>query len=210
MTPNESSRRGFLGRAFTFAGAAAFAPLALHPAKVPSEAWLAGLTGKHRQFFDCGHLLGGHALGRAANFLDVYGSAYGLTDRDIDIVFGMHGEAIPVALSDAAWSTYKLGEHFNITDPTTKAPATQNVFATGGRGWPDANTVEHLQKRGVRFLACHQSLRALATQLAGSGSKDEVLEHLRSLLLPGVYEVPAMIVATNRAQEAGLTYVVGA
>ena len=53
-----------------------------------------------------------------------------------------------------------------------------------------------------------RSIRRLSGDLAGpNGSADEVRTELLGNLLPGVTAVPAAIVATNRAQEAGLTYV---
>jgi len=38
-----------------------------------------------------------------------------------------HG-AFPIALNDAMWQKYKIGESLEINDPETKAPAVKNPF----------------------------------------------------------------------------------
>jgi intracellular sulfur oxidation DsrE/DsrF family protein len=85
----------------------------------------------------------------------------------------------------------------------TTAPAIRNLYGEGL-----AFSVDRLQKRGVRFIACARSIRRLSAELArDSGPVDAVRAELMANLLPGVTVVPAMVVAGNRAQEAGLTYV---
>jgi intracellular sulfur oxidation DsrE/DsrF family protein len=170
-------------------------------APAPDEAWLQGLTGKHRQYFDVG-LLDIRALSRVANFMDVYGEAYETKDRDVNVVFGAHGAATAMMLNDAMWDRYELGRRNTINDAGSRAPARRNMFATGGM------SVARLQERGVRFIVCMRSIRRLSGELAGQGgSAEQVRGELLANVLPGVTPVPAAIVATNRAQEAGLTYV---
>ena len=201
-------RRGFLGTAITAAagllavsgitGASASVP------EAPDEAWLEGLTGKHRQYFDVA-AAGPTGFARVANFLDVYGEAYALKDSDLNAVFGAHGSATSMLLNDAMWSRFELGRRIAVDDPATRAPARRNPFAAG------ALSVARLQERGVRFIVCMRSIRRLSGELAGAGAPGATAEQVRGQLLgnllPGVTAVPAAIVATNRAQEAGLTYV---
>ena len=52
----------------------------------------------------------GAPLLRAASFLNAYGAAYGLKDSDVNVIFGCHGSGLALALDDATWSRYKLGE----------------------------------------------------------------------------------------------------
>ncbi|MBI1804746.1 MAG: hypothetical protein HY033_00625 [Ignavibacteriae bacterium] len=70
-------------------------------------------------------------------------------------------------------------------------------------------SIEALQKRGVRFIGCNRSLRSMAKDLAKNlnGNEDLIRDELLANILPGIIIVPAMIVAANRAQEAGMTYV---
>lgn len=206
MSDHATPRRSFLGRAVASLAAVAALPSvgrAVAPTLEgpPDEAWLEGLKGKHRQYFDVA-VADSRALARVSNFLDVYAEAYGTKDADVNVVFGAHGGATALMLNDAMWARYELGRRSNMEDPGTRAPATRNLVATGGL------SVARLQERGVRFIVCMRSIRRLSGELAGpNGSAEQVRTELLANLLPGVTAVPAAIVATNRAQEAGLTYV---
>jgi len=198
-----TARRGFVRRC-----GAALAALAVWPRQssaseiAPDEAWLQGLTGKHRQLFDVAVSKDGRSLGRLSNFLDAYGEAYGLKDADLNAIFGMHGSAVPMALNDAMWAKYELGIRYSEMDPRTGAPAVGNPWGKGG-----PTSVARLQERGVRFIVCMRSVRRLSGELAGAaGNAESVRVELMGNLLPGVTPVPAMIVAVNRAHEAGLSY----
>jgi intracellular sulfur oxidation DsrE/DsrF family protein len=201
-------RRGFLGSAL--AGALAILPARalLAQPRSPDETWLRGLTGKHKQFFDVGTLQDGGPLRRVHNFLATYASAYGVAESDVNAVFGAHGSAIGFVLNDEAWSTLGLGAVYRVTDPRTKAPAVRNIFAQldgSIAGLPVDAGIVRLQQRGVRVLACNNTLTALATRLGGTEAP-KVLDQLTRAILPGVTIVPAMLIAGNRAQESGLTY----
>jgi intracellular sulfur oxidation DsrE/DsrF family protein len=196
-------RRGFVRSAG--AALAALAVLPAEPAEgqaAPDEAWLQGLTGKHKQIFDVGVSRDGRPLGRVMNFLDAYREAYGLPDADLNAIFGVHGGGMPIVLNDAIWAKYELGRRNSEIDPRTRAPAVRNPWAIDG-----PFSVARLQDRGVRFIVCQRSIRRLSGELAGSGGNAEAVRlELTANLLRGVTPVPAMIVAVNRAQESGLTY----
>ncbi len=208
-----TERRGFLGTmtlgVLGLAGAPRLARAGELSSVVP-EPWLEGLTGRHKQYLDVSAHNKGAPLGRTANFLNAYDQAYGLKDSDVNVVFGAHGTALPIVLTDEIWSKYKIGAHYSIDDPQTKAPAVRNFFSGVGNGgsWYDPS-VSQLQKRGVRFIACMQSIARLSRELAARDGQDAapINQALLGGLLPGVIAVPAAIVATNRAQESGLTYI---
>lgn len=198
-------RRGFLGRLLGSMAGLAVAPTMLGAqSQASSEAWLQGLNGKHKQILDVSSSRGGTPLVRTANYLDVYAEAYGLKDADVNAIVGIHSGALAMGLNDAMWAKYELGKRVNEMDPRTQAPATRNPFASGS-----PTSIARLQERGVRFIACGRAIRRLSGELAtAAGSPpDQVRAELQANLLPGVMEVPALIVAVNRAQEAGLTYV---
>ena len=133
-----------------------------------------------------------------------------LHDRDLSAVFGAHGPGLPFVFNDAIWAKYRLGERTQAKDPATQAPATRNPFRTTivGRLCTDSG-METLQGRGVRFWGCNKSLRSWSFDLAdaGFGDSQTIAADLTAGLLPGVFLVPAMIIATNRAQEEGFSYV---
>jgi intracellular sulfur oxidation DsrE/DsrF family protein len=176
----------------------------------PNEPWLEGLTGKHKQYFDVAAHGKGAVLQRVANFLDAYNQAYGLADAEVNVVFGAHGTAIPLVLNDAVWARYKLGAHFSIDDSATKTPSERNLFSGVANGAGSFRpSIAALQKRGVRFLACMQAIARLSREIGARDGQDPepINKVLLASLLPGVTTVPAAIVAVNRAQESGLTYV---
>ncbi len=210
-----SPRRGFLRTLSLGLGAIVAAPKLLsatpanHGDGSASELWLKGLSGEHKQFFDVAVHGSGNPLLRAATFLNAYGNAYGLADSDVNVIFGAHGTGLALVLDDKTWSQYMLGAHYGVQDPATKAPAVRNIYSGVG----SASSIEHsladLQKRGVRFLGCMQTVARLSHALAARTGEPQsaVSAALLAGFLPGVTAVPAMIVAVNRAQESGLTYV---
>ena len=206
-------RRGFLGEMslgmLAVAGGTGMSRLLANPA-AENEPWLQGLAGRHKQYFDVSAHLQGAPLGRTANFFNAYVDAYSLKDSDVNVVFGAHGTAIPMVFNDALWSKYALGAKYSIDELGTRNPAVRNIFAGAGTGnaWYDPS-IAALQKRGVRFLACLQAIARVSKELASRAGVDAgaIKQELIAGLLPGVTPVPAAIVAVNRAQEAGMTYV---
>ena len=212
----KAPRRGFLGKLSLGMFGLVVAPRALYAltqgserAREVDEPWLQNLVGRHKQFFDVAALNAGAPLTRAGNFLDVYRESYGFSDSDLSVVFGAHGSALALVLNDDVWSRYGFGSRYALEDPATKRPAARNIFSGGSTGSPFEPSVTTLQKRGVRFIACRRAIGRLSRELASAtgASAEQVRDELLAGLLPGVLPVPAMIVAANRAQEGGLTYV---
>jgi intracellular sulfur oxidation DsrE/DsrF family protein len=209
-TDSRHPRRRFLGRA-----AAAIAAMTGIPgiaradglADVVSDdsqhdAWMKTLKGKHRQLF---HAIdfNDRAMLMASNFLTAYENEFGAKPGEANAVIGVHGGALNIGFNDAAWAKYGFGKSNNVTDPTTKEIAVRNIYARGGE-----LAVETLQKRGVLFLMCNTALRLRSRALAAERGEtyDVVYNDLVASRLPGVVLVPAMVVAINRAQEKGITY----
>lgn len=166
------------------------------------DAWMKSLKGKHRQFFHA-MTMSEDPLRMASNFLEAYREAFAARDGEVNAVIGMHGSALYLGFNDDLWKKYEFGKAANINDPATAAPAVRNIF---GRGAP--LTVEALQARGVLFLACNTALRkrAHAMSEALGVPYDALYAELSEGRIPGVILVPAMVVAVNRAQEAGFSY----
>jgi intracellular sulfur oxidation DsrE/DsrF family protein len=176
-----------------------------------NEAWLDKITGKHKQFFDAVEPNEGFALVFAWGWLNLNKETYGLTDKDLTAVVGLRHFAMPLALSDATWQKYKIGEAFKITDPATKAPATRNPFLHPD-GVPFAGAeLPTLAGRGVIFTACNVALTKISEKLAGNAGVTPAAAHDEwvAALQPGVTLVPIGVLAVNRAQEKGCTYCYG-
>jgi intracellular sulfur oxidation DsrE/DsrF family protein len=210
------ARRGFLGRLTLAAAALATRrPRAAdaQPRPVPAdEGWLRALTAKHRIVFDIPSHNNGRALAQAANFLDTYERDYATPPGDVNLVLGFHGTALPLVLADPLWARYRLGEQYAITDPAAQAPSTRNVFtaANVGAGAPvtAAQTVEALQRRAVRVLACNNTLINMSRRLAaaGLGADATIRQDLAGGLLPNVVLVPDLYIAMSHMQERGIAY----
>lgn len=212
-----SPRRGFLARLAAGIAAMSGPSVLLSPreahAAPPDEAWLRRLTGKHKTTFDVETHKNGNALVQAKNFLDAWRTEYRVEPPAVNLVLAVRGTGMPIVLSDAVWAKYKLGEQYGITDPHTKAPAIRNVFTAASTQPPGAvaadQTVEALQKRGVLFLVCNNTIAGATRKLvaAGLGTTEQVRSTLAAGILPGVITVPAMVVAFTQMQERGVAYV---
>jgi len=61
---------------------------------------------------------------------------------------------------------------------------------------------------GTEFILCANALGiwCLELEARGKGKAQDIDKDLRSNLLPGVTIVPAMVIAIEKAQEAGIKY----
>jgi intracellular sulfur oxidation DsrE/DsrF family protein len=68
--------------------------------------------------------------------------------------------------------------------------------------------IENLQKMGTKFIMCNNALGlwVLELEARGKGTAAAIDAELRANLLPGVTIVPAMVIAIEKAQEAGMAY----
>jgi len=146
----------------------------------------------------------------AANYLNTYPKAYSIEPRDVNAIIAAHGNMMGMAISNAIWEKYRLGEMANFKDPRTEAPATRNIYLGEGEGelMGPGFSVTSLAKRGVVFLVCNTALAQASRVLASRTHQTQADVHreLTEGLVPGAVLVPAMIVALNRAQERGCTY----
>jgi intracellular sulfur oxidation DsrE/DsrF family protein len=197
-------RRGFLGRTAAalmglgatprFLGAA---PGIAAPQGDP-DAWLRRLTAQHRILFDMPEFGAGIPALHILNYLNTSNAAYATRDTDINVVGTFHGSTTMLAANDA-------------TNDPAGTPWTRNPWRTVvhalGREFPAAS-IEALQRRGVLFIVCSNALDLYSGIIAGARSLEAaaVNSDIRANLLPGVVVVPAMVVAVERAQKAGLAY----
>src|SRR5262249_20286374 len=105
-----------------------------------------------------------------------------------------------------------LSDHANFVDPKTKEPPTVNVHVTAGNASGAPGRLDALIKRGVHLAVCPIATRNIAGIIArGTGAtQDAIFSELGANLLNNAHLVPAGIVAVNRAQERGYTFVYAA
>ena len=164
------------------------------------------------------------------NYLNTYPAAYKTTPGQVGAVgtfYGIGNQAsISLAFNDAMWAKYSLGDYTALKDATGK-PYARNVFYRPTKndlhilmqamgtptipGFADAMPglgIESLQKMGTKFLLCANAFDGwcLELEVRGKGKAPEIQKELRGNLLSGVTIVPAMVIAIEKAQAAGIKY----
>ncbi|MEZ5293182.1 MAG: hypothetical protein R2745_19025 [Vicinamibacterales bacterium] len=227
-----TDRRQFLGQ---MAGAATVAGLSL-PASPAAAAvssdtdWIAGVKGTHRALFDFPQHKNGFPLLHILNYLNTYAQAFKTAPGTVGAVGTFYSagaqSSIPLGFDDAVWAKYELGAYMGLKDAAGK-PYTRNVFlrptaadthllyqALGTPAIPmlegamPALGIESLQRMGTTFIMCNNALGLWTMELEarGKGTAADIDRDLRAHLVRGVTIVPAMVIAIDQAQKAGLTY----
>jgi len=233
MQSSTIDRRGFVGHLM---GAAAGAGLIMTGSRAGAaerkgaDDWLAEVKGSHRCLFDFPQHKNGFPLLHILNYINTYGTAYKVEPAQVGAVGTFYGvgtqASIPLAFNDAIWAKYGLGAYTGLKDSDGKV-YTRNVF---NRPTPNdlhllmqavdtpmipaladaipALGIESLQKMGAKFILCANALGiwCLELEARGKGTAAEIEQELRANVLPGVTIVPAMVIAIEKAQEAGIRY----
>ena len=229
-----TGRRRFLGGMFG-AAAAAGLPIAAATrvaAAEPSEhdAWIKEVKGEHRCLFDFPRHNNGMPQLHILNYINTYNTAYKTTPGQVGAVGTFYSvgtqSSIPLAFNDSIWAKYQLGAYLNLKD-AAGTPYTRNVFnqptpkdlhlLLKAADLPTLNQIadvvpaigiESLQKMGTKFLLCNNALGLWCMELEarGKGKAADIDQELRANLLPGVTIVPAMVIAIQQAQAAGISY----
>ena len=72
---------------------------------------------------------------------------------------------------------------------------------------PSDTSITALQARGAVFILCNNAFNLWMGLLGGGGEKSAAMrKEFEANMLPGVFLVPAMVVAVNQAQMHGCTY----
>jgi intracellular sulfur oxidation DsrE/DsrF family protein len=122
-----------------------------------------------------------------------------------------HGASVLLALDDAMWAKYPLGEHLQPAGAAAKPG--EKIARTNENA---ATIAKLVGTYGASFFVCNNALSGIAASfvqtLAPAGTTptraqvialhDEFAAHF----LPGVTLVPAGVAAINAAQEARFTY----
>lgn len=233
MIPSATSpRRRFLSRAF---GSAALASLPFVVRRAAAQTsgpddWMNEVKGAHRCLFDFPQHKNLAPQLHILNYLNTYATAYKLPAGQAGAVGTFYSlgpqSSIPLAFNDAMWAKYGIGEYLGLKDAAGK-PYVRNVFNRPtkddahllmqamqtppipalGEGL-SAMGIENLQKMGTKFLLCANALGGWCLELEarGKGKAAEIQKELTANMLPGVAMVPAMVIAIEKAQAAGIRY----
>ena len=196
------------------------------PLPEAQDDWLDKIPGKHRFVFDATTADGmGRAVGFASNYFQANEQAYGLTNSDLAVVIVMRHRATAFGFTNAVWSKYgkQLTDEAEFSDPKAGEPfrnrmdhlfdrvftrvSLGNIFIDGGSD--SEKQMSDLIRRGVRFALCEMSALSVCGVIARAtgGNTQALYKEFESNLIPNARIVPAGIVAVNRAQEHGYSYV---
>jgi intracellular sulfur oxidation DsrE/DsrF family protein len=192
--------------------------------------WIKEVKGTHRCLFDFPQHKNGFPLLHILNYLNTYSSAFKAGAGEVGAVGTFYAvgtqASIPLAFNDAIWAKYQLGTYAGLKD-ASGTPYTRNVFnrptandlhlllkavdtpmIPALAGAMPAIGIESLQKMGTKFILCANALGiwCLELEARGKGKAQDIEQDLRANVLPGVTIVPAMVVAIDQAQEAGIKY----
>ena len=226
-------RRGFLGRVVGAAAAAGVSIVGggtLAAQQSGPDDWIKEVKGTHRCLFDFPQHKNGMPLLHILNYLNTYSAAYKVGPGQAGAVgtfYGMGTQAsIPFAFNDAMWAKYQLGDYTALKDGAGKT-YTRNVFYRPTKddvhllmqalqspaipAFADMMPglgIESLQKVGTKFLLCANAFGGWCMELEarGKGKAPDIQKELGANLLPGVTIVPAMVIAIEQAQAAGIKY----
>jgi hypothetical protein len=213
-------RRVFLGQLGAVAASLSVDPDELRATSARNSgewdtSWLDRLaSAQHRVVFNTSEVSDGNVLSYATSFLNDFHTVHGTSDQQTRPVIVFRRLGTPMAMNDAMWERYAIGEDQKIKDPTTKAPATRNVYwkpREGATGWESEYALEPLQRRGLISLVCNVALGNWASGMAQKYQRDpEVVKaEWRANLIPGAILVPSGIYALIRAQNAGCAFMPG-
>jgi intracellular sulfur oxidation DsrE/DsrF family protein len=229
----KTHRRSFLGRMFGAAAAAGLSMAGTAGAAAQESGpddWIKEVKGEHRCLFDFPQHKNGMPLLHILNYLNTYSAAYKTGPGQVGAVGTFYSvgtqSSISLAFNDTIWAKYGLGVYTGLKDADGK-PYTRNVFnrpttkdlhlvmqAIDSPMIPaladavPALGIENLQKMGAKFVLCANALGiwCLELEARGKGKAQDIDKELRANLLPGVTIVPAMVIAIDKAQEAGIKY----
>jgi hypothetical protein len=174
------------------------------PARHAQDDWLDQIPGKHRCIFDTTTPEGANSAGLFANnYYTANLNTYSVQNADLAVVVVLRHSSTPFAYNDAIWAKYGVPisqQMGNFVDPRSKQTPVTNIYK---------NSLEGLIRRGAHLAVCQMATRNYAGVIgrATGGSTDAIYEELVANLLGNAHMVPAGIVALNRAQEKGYTFV---
>jgi len=229
---NKMSRRSFVSTAAT--GVAALAAMGTVNSaegqlvytksdwKVSEFNRLAQNPARVKQLFDVTQIAESKFLNDIKNSLNGLYFGFGVPNEQIKIVAALHGPAVMLNFDDSIWNKYKIGAWLKVNDLSTNQPALKNPYYASKAGAalhystedPDSRgsiyqdtSIQALQHRGVKLLACHtateEQARALIAHNSLTQQPEEIVKEMLAHTLPEVLVVASMVAAIALLQTDG-------
>ncbi|MEW5915841.1 MAG: hypothetical protein AB1762_05525 [Gemmatimonadota bacterium] len=217
-----TNRRDFIGQTAS-AALLGTLPLALTPTAAEAIAptsdewdvtWANRLTGKHKAVFDCPEIESGYGVWRTSIWARQYQDVLQAQPNEISAVIILRHNGIALAMQQAFWDKYKIGETKKVVHPVTNQPTGRNpvLLSSARKEVPetlDYVALDHFIARGGIALACNLAFADCvdAVQKGDNVTAEEARKRAIAYLVPGVILQPSGVFAAVRAQQAGCTYV---
>jgi hypothetical protein len=146
------------------------------------------------------------------------GQVFGNGNKDFFEVSATHGIAHLALFSQSMWDKYDLatiaGPKFarnTLIIEKAGASPNDNIEDVAGFYGPSNNNVISLQRRGAVFIACHDSIHAIArmvqsTPASQGNSADKIAADLTNNLIPDAVLVPSVVSFMANLQDRGFSY----
>ena len=193
------------------AGAQVTTDATWRPARHTQDDWYDKIPGVHRFLLDTSTAESmGWSLQFATNYFTANQDVYGLKESDLAVIIVARHKSTSFAYSDAIWAKYgkQLSEQAEYTDPKTKEAPKINVYGPAGET-VQAGRMDALMKKGVQFAVCSMSTRGISGRIAKANGleTDSVFKEITANLIGNAHMVPAGVLAVNRAQEHGYSFI---
>ena len=182
------------------------------PARHTQDDWYDKVPGVHRYLFDSSSGEGmGWALQFASNYYAANQNAYGLKDSDLAVIIVARHKSTSFALQRRDLGEVRQ-DHLRairVHGSENQGASQDQCVRPGGRRRSRQAKWMQLIKKGVQFAVCSMSTRGISTRIAKANGLevDAVFKEITSNLIGNAHMVPAGILAVNRAQEHGYSFV---
>ena len=148
----------------------------------------------------------------------VNGQVFAFGHHDFLAVAAVHGGAHLALFGQPSWDKYKFatktGGKLSSNTFIVERPgvsANDDIQNLDGFYGPNNTNIISLQRRGMVFIACHDSIHAIARGLHATAelsdvSADEIAADLTNSLVPGAVLVPSVVAFIAELQHAGYSY----
>jgi len=167
------------------------------PARHDKDDWMDQIPGKHRLLIDTTTPDGFRdGLLFASNFLLANRNDYGLQNQDLAVIVVVRHISTGYGFNNNMWGKYGA----TLADAQAKETPKAN---------PSAASLAALSSQGVQFAVCAMATIRIAGMIARAvgGNAEAINKELIANLVSNARMVPAGIVAVNRAQERGYSFV---
>ena len=176
--------------------------------------WTNSLTGKHKAVFDVPEVESGYGVWRASIWAKQYVEVMGAKPNEVSTALILRHNGIVLAMQQAFWDKYKIGESKKVMHPITLQPTDRNpaLLSSARNEVPeqfDAAALDRFLARGNVVLACNLALQDCVDLIKGKDgvSDEEARKRAIGYLVPGVILQPSGVFAAVKAQQAGCHYV---